>query len=331
MSSPGAGFIEGLLNGGEAGYGLRDRINTGKRRDQLQADLLTLRRQSEGDRHALATRQQTTFDEQQAAYQRVQALRAEVARHLAAGNGPTPDIAGATSMREVSRSSPGLSPDATMAQEIGRTLARAGDVPLSDDQSLLLGSGAIPTASFERLARARHTGRSTAAAKPPITEDRALAAIDNVFGIWEGGQRVGHRLTPAQRYTLARKMVDGTATAADFPDIPDEARKPEQPHADEQPSGGGPLDRLKNWLFGGGQGGSAAPTKEGAPPARGAPVFQPPSGPAAGDPGDGGRDMESARAAIEQYRDLPHEEIEAVLSDEGYTDEEIRQLLGSTP
>jgi hypothetical protein len=199
-----------------------------------------------------------------------------------------------------------------------------------------------------RYAAGLRAGRGGAeSTRLPITLDHALAAVDNIYGIWQGGERVGHHLTPAQRLDLAKKMVAGTVQPQDFPDIPGENRGgPEAPGAAAPPdTGEGIIPRAWHWLMG--RGGSptgtgaapttpSAPTIRAAPPAGGgtpgAPVAPTPGG--MGEGADRQAAIDQARALIQrdrqQYRDIPPDQLEAALADEGYSDEEIRLILGAT-
>lgn len=331
--SSGGALLEGLLGGFEGGYGFREGIKSTRRRRQLETDLMTLRQQ-EGQRAASReAREETVFDEQQAAYNRAESLRKEVATHIAAPHGHTLGeyLEGRPGSREVG--TPPLSREAQTAQAVGRTMGEFGGRDLTGDQALLVGSGAVPSSAI--APRAYHprtrgewlenlrlaSGIRGAGTKLPITLDHAFATLDKIYtvqdpqtGAWTS------RLKPADRLRIAKKMVAGTVQPSDFPDMEDStgADSTHSSPTSAAPSGGGRgfWQRVGDVFTGGSNTGAA-------PAGRQRPNVQAPEGPM--DPAR----MERARTLIGQYRDLPNEDLEDALREQGYSDEEIRQIIGS--
>lgn len=328
MSDPTAGLLEGLLGGFQGGYNLRETRKGNKRRERLQDELATLRQLESRRAETRAAHEDVVFQEGQDEYQRAQALRKEVGTYLAA---PTrfKTLGRYISGQPGERQAPPLSNEAVRAREVGRTLGQFGGADVSDEQALLLGSGAVPASAIApkryqprtrqeflenlRYAASLHPG---AYGRLPITENQGYQVVDNIYGIWRGGERVGHHLTPAQRNALVKKMVAGTVQPSDFPDIPGESRGNEPTAAPTAAPhrGAGLLDWVKG-LFGGGQP-AANPTAPAAPDT---------TTPDQGDEDRIGR----ARALLQEYRDLPPEDLEQALRDEGYTEEEIADIIGS--
>ncbi len=112
-------------------------------------------------------------------------------------------------------------------------------------------------------------------------------------------------------------MVAGTVQPADFPDIEEDtnAATPSAPAA----SGGQRsfLQRVGDLFTGGPKAAAAAPAD------RQRPNVQAPEAPM-----DQSR-IERARLLVGQYRELPPEELEAALREQGYSDEEIGEIIGS--
>lgn len=329
--SSAGGLLEGLLGGFEGGYSFREGIKSNRRRRQLETDLMTLRQQ-EGQRAASReAREETVFDEQQAAYNRAESLRKEVATHIAAPHGHTLGeyLEGRPGSREVG--TPPLSRDAQTAQAVGRTMGEFGGRDLTGDQALLVGSGAVPYGAIAPKAYHPRTraewldnlrlaaGIRGTGTKLPITLDHAFATLDRIYtvqdpqtGAWTS------RLKPADRLRIAKKMVAGTVQPTDFPDMEAGAdSSAAQPTS--APAGGGHrslMQRIGDVFTGG-------PSTSAAPAGRQQPNVQAPEGPM--DPAR----MERARTLIGQYRDLPLEDLEDALREQGYSDEEIRQIIGS--
>lgn len=314
--SGGQGLLEGLSGGFESGYGFREGIKGRRRAQQLTADLMTLRQQEAG-------REQTVFDEQQQAYHKAEALRDEVGRVLASPQGNT-------TQGQPSAGTPPLSADAITAREVGRTLGEFGGRDLSDRQALLVGSGQVPYGaiapkSYHPRTRAEWLDNLRIAAglraqgtKLPITMDHAFTTLDRIYTVQD--QKTGawvSKLKPSERLRIAKKMVAGTIQPGDFPDLKDEAPTAGGP----APAAGGGrslLQRIGDVFTGGPGAASAAPTPGAAPSAA------PP------EPEGGAPDLEQARQLISQYRDLPQDDLEGALRDQGYDEETIRTILGST-
>lgn len=324
--SPVQGALEGLQEGFGAGFGFREQVKGRRRAQQLAADLLTLRQQE-------GAREQTVFDEQQTAYHKAEALRAEVAAHLSA---PTrfKSLGDYVSGKEPGHAGPPLSSDANVAQQVGKTLGEFGGRELTPDQQLLVGSGQVPYGAIAPKAYHPRTraewlsnlriaaGLRGAGTKLPITMDHAFAVLDRIYTVQD--QKTGgwvSKLTPGERLRVAKKMVAGNVEPADFPDIKEPAPAAAPAAA---PAGGGRnlLQRIGDVFTGG-------PARPGAAPA--APAGTPVPAPA--DEGDGENpeaSLEAARALIAQYRDIPQEDLEGALRDQGYDEDTIRTLLGST-
>lgn len=325
--SSAGGFLEGLLEGGQAGYGFREGIKSRRRAQQLQADLMTLRQQENARQQEQAGREATVFDEQQTAYHRAERLRAEVAAHLAV---PIKQTLGEYMGGRPGTRRPGaapLSPEANTAMQVGRTLGDFAERPLTDDQALLVGSGEVPSSAIQPKAYHPRTraewlsnlriaaGLRGGAARLPITMDHAFTVLDRIYNTQDPTTGEWHNsLRPADRLRIAKKMMDGTVQAGDFPDIKDSA--PPAPTAPAQPApGGGIFDRVRSWFHG----------KPAAVPATGGGVSGGAGAAASPDV------IEQARALIGQYRDLSQEELEGVLREQGFDDETIRTILGGTP
>lgn len=339
--APAQGLLEGLEGGFEGGFGFREGIKSRRRAQQLAADLMTLRQQEAGRAQARAGREQTVFDEQQEAYHKAEALRAEVAAHLSS---PTrfKTIGDYVSGKPPVHTGAPLSPDAQVAQRVGQTLGEFGGRELTPDQQLLVGSGQVPYGAIAPKAYHPRTraewldnlriaaGLRGAGAKLPITLDHAFTVLDRLYtqqdqhtGAWRS------LLPPGERLRIAKKMVAGSVQPGDFPDIKEAAPAGAAPAA---PAGPGILDRLKTFFGGGARPGAAAPAPGRGPSAPDAgygtqPAAGPPDEADAG--GDGGA-VEQARLLVSQYRDLPQEDLEGALRDQGYDEETIRTILGSS-
>lgn len=328
--SPAGGFLEGLLEGGAGGYGFRDQINARRRATKLQSDLLTLRQQEAARQQSAADREQTTFDEQQEAYRTAKALRDEIANRLA--------IPAKQTLGEYLQGRPGsvhvgaapLSKEAMTAQAVGRTLGEFGGRNLNPDESLLVGSGEVPYSAIQPRTyhpRSRQewldnlrvaAGIRGQGSRLPITMDHAFAVLDRLYthqdpktGNWV------NPLKPGDRYRLAQSMVNGTLKPDDLPDLEEQPAAPApaaQPDTTTGPVGRA-LEGGWNFLRGMmGRGGVGARGVSGTPGAVGAPA---------------GDQNEQLRELINQYRDLPHDQLESALRDAGYDDETIRAAIGS--
>lgn len=320
--APATGLLEGVQEGFGAGFGFREQVKGRRRAQQLAADLLTLRQQE-------SAREQTVFDEQQTAYHKALALREEVGNVLASPQGNT-------TQGQPSAPGPTLSKDAITARAVGRTLGEFGGRDLTDPQALLVGSGQVPYQAISPKAYHPRTraewldnlrvaaGLRGAGAKLPITMDHAFTVLDRIYTVQDPktGAWVS-KLTPGERLRVAKKMVAGSVQPGDFPNI-EEAAPAAGPAA--APAGGrrNLLQRLGDVFTGGPASAGAAPAP--APPAGSA--FPP----AADEGGDASPEasLDAARALIAQYRDLPQEDLEGALRDQGYDDDTIRALLGST-
>lgn len=328
--SSAGGFLEGLLEGGQAGYGFREGIKTRRRAQKLQADLLTLRQQENERQAAEAGRQQTTFDEQQLAYRRAEALRTEVAGHLAQPM-HFKTLGQYISGQPGEHGGPPLSAEARTAQQVGRTLGELGERDLTDDQALLVGSGRVPASAISPKAYHPHSraewldnlrlaaGIRGTGTKLPITMDHAFTVLDRIYTVQD--PRTGawvSKLKPGQRLAIAKKMVAGNVQPADFPDIEDEA-----PAAGPTAAPRGKRNFLQRVgdLFTGGpdEPQAAAPAAPGVQP----PDQQAPSSPQ-------GR-VEEARQLLSSpdYQDLDPEQVAQVLRELGYSEEEIADIIGS--
>ena len=140
-------------------------------------------------------------------------------------------------------------------------------------------------------------------------------------------------MSPAQRTRLAQRMVAGTLKPEEMPDIHD---APAELAPVAGPSWWQSFKRGLGWE-------SAAPAAA-PPPAAGMSRTQSyvPSAGGASQPtpapvAEGGDEpttatdrLEQARRDISQFRDLPEEQIVAALREQGYSEDEIRQVLGST-
>lgn len=335
MSSPGAGFLEGLAGGFEGGYGFREAVKGKRRAAKLAADLMTLRQQEAGRQEAAAGRAQTVFDEQQHAYHEAESLRTEVANYLSA---PTRLPEGQVGPVQP----PDLSPNARVAQTVGRTLGEFGGRDLTPDQQLLVGTGQVPYGAIQPKAyhpknRQEYldnlriaAGLRGSASKLPITMDHAFTVLDRIYtvqdpktGMWKS------ILTPGQRLKAAKKMVAGTVEPADFPDIPEDVSNPAATEL-APAAGGGVMDRISRWWHGSGAPSATAPDVSGGrlPPQD----EVPPGDYTVGDQQPSGNQrLEQARMTVSQYRDLPPDQIEEVLREQGFSDDEVRAILGSTP
>lgn len=321
MGASGAGFLEGLTEGAERGYGFREAGKARTRAAKLAADLMTLRTQE-------ATRKQILFDEQQNAYHEAESLRHEVGSYLSA---PTRLPDGQVGPVQP----PTLSDNGRTAQVVGRTLGRLGGVSLDPNEELLMGSGMVPTSALIGLARLRAASKLRGAAgKLPITMDHAFAVLDRIYttqdpssGMWRSS------LSPGERLRVAKKMVDGSVQPSDLPDIA-EPKAPADTTA-APTGGGGFLDRIRNWWQGGTgampKHSNAVPTPDGGTVSTFAPRSTTPTsyGVQAPDPSGGVDRVAEARQAIAAYRDLPEGDVTDVLREQGYSDEEIRDILGS--
>lgn len=305
MTHPYGELLEGLLEGGMGGYQFREGIKDRRRSREQEDEERRLRR-------ARGEREQVVFDRESDEYNRATRLRREVGDYLAA---PVRHrtlgsfISGQPGARDVP-----LSDDARVAQSVGEALGRFGGRDVSDEEALLLGSGMVPHSAVRP--------RTRTATRTPITLDQAMRAVDRMYGVWdEATQTLTYpNLTPGQRHALAQKLYSGTATEADFP--PERPPQPGEPEPVRKP---GVIRRIWEGLFGSGDD-EAAPPRGGPPATGGSPP--PPRGgrpPTAGT----GR-VDEARALLSQYADLnlPPEELEALLADEGFTPEEIALILG---
>ena len=322
---PATGLLEGLAGGFTTGYGFREQVKGRRRAQRLQADLMTLR-QLEAERAGQrAGREQTTFDQQQLAYRRAEELRSGVAAHIAA-----PHLEG--------QPEPPLSAEATLAQRVGQTMGALGERELTPDQALLVGAGMVPGSAvtpkrYQPRSRAEWLDNLRIAAgiraqtsRLPITLNAAFATLDRIYTVQDRTTGAwASRLTPAQKLTIAKKMVAGTVGPDDFPDIEEEMPEAESPV--EAPRGPGVFDRLRNWWSGEPQG-TPGMTPVPRPTVPGGEMQAEPG--AEGD-GAGAQDrIEQARQLISQYRDLPAEDLEAVLEEFGFDEETIRTILGTT-
>lgn len=313
MSDPLAGLLEGLGTGFEHG---QDR----RRKNRLSDELMTLRQLEEQrlGRQADTEEARTNLavSQAQAAQRerdRVTKLRTEVGNYLAA---PThfKTLGNYLENRDGQRQAPPLSQDAVTAQAVGHALSRLSGRDVSDEDALVMGAGMIPASTINAMrprAAARAGGRGGR-----LTEQQAFQQIDNTYGIWRAGERVGHRLSPAQRAGLAQKMVNGTATAADFPDIPGEDRgTPAAPGQQPKPAQSGTSIFQKIKAFFGGGSGSSAPVEQSDQ--RGGAVAPPDD------------HFKEARAILHdpRYADLDDDEMRSALQDAGYDDDEIDQIL----
>ncbi len=325
MSDGLTGLLEGLAGGFESGYGFREAAKGRKRRQKLEEDLMALRQLEARRAETRGQHEDILFQEQQDAYQRAQRLREEVGTFLRAPR-KFKSLGDYVSGKPGTREAPPLSADATTAQHVGRVLGQFGGRELTDEEALLVGSGQVPGSAIapkayhprtrqEYLENLRYAaGLRGKTEKLPITLDKALQVVDNIYGMWKLGERVGHHLAPAQRMALAKKMVEGTVQPEDLPDIPSEIRSDEPPPAPEPSRRGSLADWVKG-LFRGGEARAVPAPGAGAPPT--APTEQP------------GQRVDRARVLIGQYRDLPVEDLEQALRDEGYDEDEIRTILGS--
>lgn len=342
-----AGALSGLAAGFQGGFGFRTAINTRKRQSQIESDLMTLRQQANARENQRAADEQTDFDEQQSAYRRAQALRSEIATQLSGGGPKVGSVASYVS--GTAQPAPASSPDAVLARGVGNTLGQLGNRDLTDDQALLVGSGQVPASAIQpktyhpktrqewldniRIA----TGIRGKAQALPITLDHAFTTLDRIYthqdpntGGWVSG------LSPGDRLKYAKKLVAGTLQPKDLPDIEDQ---PTAAPAAAPADGGGLWGGVKKFLGIGGSPAVAAPDStpgasitagHGIVPrraaARGAyPVPAPDAG------GDGGDDrIQHARDLIGQYRDLPPDQVQSVLRQMNYSDDEIRDILGGT-
>ena len=331
MSDPLGSFLQGLVGdeetpGFRGGYGFRVGLADRKRRRALDEELLRLRRGEAQRADARARREDVAFQRESTEYDRVKRLRTEVGSYLQA---PVHHrtlgsyISGQPGTRNVT-----LSEDATLAQNVGRALGGLSGRPVSDEDALLLGTGMVPSSALqpkryqpttraEWLADMQSLIGARAGQRTQITMDQALKAVERIYGVWDNvAERFNYpTITPAQRIDLARKLSDGSATEKDFPTI-----TPELEAAPSAPDRPGFFRRLWNGLFGGGS--EAAPTTPG-------PTSTSPRGAAGAGSGDAAQRIEQARALISQYGDLnlPHDELASLLSDEGFTPDEIALIL----
>lgn len=315
-----AGLLEGLLGGVEGGYKFREGINDRRRKNRLSDELLTLRQLEERRLGQQAETEKTRTDaavkqaqSAQAERDRVTRLRTEVGNYLAAPK-HFHSLGNYLEDKNGERQAPPLSADATTAQQVGHALGRLSGRPVSDEDALVMGSGMIPSSTINAMRPRTGLGGRGTGRGGRITEQQAFQQIDNIYGMWRAGERVGHRLTPAQRADLAGKLVNGTATERDFPDIPGEDRgnAPAGGAAKPAQSGASIWQRIKGF-FGGGD--PAAPQA----PAQGneqavAPVDD---------------HFKEARAILHdpRYAQLSDDELRAALQEAGYDDDEIDEVL----
>lgn len=332
MSDPIGGLLEGLLEGAGTGYTFRENVKAKRRRQRLDEELLTLR-QLESRRaeaasqreEARAGREGVQFEQEQQAFNRAQGLRREVGEYLQAPTGfrtPGQFISG----KPPTRLGKPLSTEATVAQQIGEVMGRNVGVDPTDEEALLYGTGMAPAPQFhqraftqadylERIREAAKYRRGAGTTGPrPMTREQAsrvVAKLDADYSTFDAdGNITKHYLTPRHREALIAKMMAGTITEDDIPDLPS--------------SQGGPM--------------VAPPIRVAPPPGRGGrPAAPAPGGtsavpqrPAAA-PGDDDRQarLEEARALITQYRDVPIEDLEAALAEDGFDEEEIADILGT--
>lgn len=331
MSSPGAGFLEGLAGGFEKGYGFREGIKDTKRRRAFEDQRSRILDENQRIRQARENRDETEFEARMGEADRLRRLRVEVANYLSSPRRFN-TVGEFLSGGEGRRMAPALSEDAVAARDIGRALGRLTGNRVNDEEALLLGTGQIPSSllryrdrnidPLSELGIARATMRARALSrfgfgqeKPPITLDQALRQVTGFFWNTETGQYdFPAWATPAKRLELAKKLQAGTLADADFPQPPEEAVPPPRE---------GFFPRLWHGLFGN-DSSEGAPSPQ-APPAGPAP----PEGPAAGTTDlDTSARVESARALVQSYSDLPPEELRSLLEQSGYTPEEIALILG---
>lgn len=175
-------------------------------------------------------------------------------------------------------------------------------------------------------------------ARPPITLNQALDAVDRLYGVWDPDTQVyTYPFPEEQRYKIARSMVMGAETIPGKPEPPLPVAPPirARPLGEDRESGvGGIFRRIGEFFRGGeragqatgGPGGAGQATGPGgaaAPPGR-------PTRPAPGRAPAPDDRVSQARALVAQYADLnlSAEELEGVLADEGFTPEEIQIILG---
>jgi hypothetical protein len=361
MSDPVAGLLEGLLEGGQTGYTFRAGINERKRRARLDEELMTLRQLEEqraehADQRAAeqADRERITFNEQDAERQRVQGLRTEVGKYLSAPPAyatPGEYLSG----KQPSRRNFALDEQGRTAMEVGRTLGRVTGADLNDTESLLAGAGMIPSSAlapkgYQPRTREEYLGnqkelagyraRALAANRVgirPMTRQQAEAVVDKLdssYSEWGPTGITKHYVSPADRERMVQKMMDGSMTEDDMPDLPEDA--PAGGHSSTAPAPGagdgkGLVPRVWDYLFGAGSSGGSptAPVAASPTPGRPSPGRPVPPTAAGGNPTDRASRIQQARALIAQYRDVPQDQLEAALADEGFTDEDIREVLGA--
>lgn len=306
--SSAAGLLEGLTAGAATGFNIRERARDRRNREKLQEDLLTLRQLEARQRimSAEVTQRHATRIENEA--DRAERLRDEVANYLRAPE-HFKTLGQYISGQEGEREAPPLSPDAVSAREVGRTLGSLTGRHVTDDQALVLGSGQVPTSVVRNL-RPPYQGRPAANRVP--TYEAATKSLDRMYDQFDEAGAVTHLLTPAQRHRLATKIVNGSATDADFPPLPGKPAAPGQ--APAKKSNHGYLRRIWDAITDSGDGGGTQSSSAGE----------------GGQSAVGGVDEDRVQQGRElrgEFKDLSDDDFTNVLRDEGYTDEEIDAIL----
>jgi hypothetical protein len=346
MGDPFAGLLEGLSEGFQTGHGFREDIKARRRRRELEDRLAFLREQQEQRAAAEEGRQATTFGQQQTEYTRGQRLRTGAIDYAAA-----PDIDPA---KPGTQRAP-LTGELAYRQQVGRALGQFGGRDDVDDVTALsLGVGDIPASAVQpkryypttrqeylenyNLGPGRYRREPV---KPGgMTRAQAELAASRIDRDYSKRNRFGggierHYLSPAQRETIIRKMIEGTYTEADLPDAGGAA--PTRAPASQQfptPSARPQERSLTDYLRGEPQSMRTAPAAPASPAAAAGQqlhsvlsqsVDQQVAADAAAavDPDR----VQRALQMFDEFPDLSIEDFEAALTDEGYSRAEISAVL----
>lgn len=147
---------------------------------------------------------------------------------------------------------------------------------------------------------------------PPDPRDldiqTALEEIDNLYGIWQDGELVGHQLTQPERVRLAERWVAGEIRPDEFP-VP-EPEEPEGPAPAAEEEGPGFGERVRG-AFRSIMGAMGASPRERA-----------------GEPGASLRDeVDEGLAVVRDFPEVDDDTLRELLQEEQYSDRAIRLIL----
>lgn len=126
--------------------------------------------------------------------------------------------------------------------------------------------------------------------------DKAFEQVDNMYGRWEGGVMIGHRLNPGARYRMAQQIARGEWNPTDAPKTITPGNRAARENANAH-SGGKPVFTQQE-------------------------VDQAPV-----DEQDDAQAIQAATSLIERYPELDDQDLTDALKHHGYNDDQISRAL----